>query len=172
MTRSTRNAAILLLLLGTSVATLSVLDSGPFYRWQQRRMVERVLAADPEALLTAGRMLLASRAGYAGQISPSSPDVPMPIRRLKPTLIRISTNALGVDFSDAFNPFGIIVYATGQRPPAEPRFGRGPTRWIDGLWVYDDGQLETYGQQVGPANRSQPIRSETARPSSAGGARH
>lgn len=157
MTRITRNAAILVGALGVLVATLSVIDFGPIYRWQQKRMVERVLAANPEVLRTAGRALLASRVGFVGEISPLSPDVPMPIRKLKPTRIELSTNSLGVDFSDVFNPFGIIVYATGQNPPAKPKFGRGPTCWIDGLWVYDDGQLETYGQQVGPVNGSFPI---------------
>ena len=171
MTPSTRNAAILLVVLGTLVATLSVVDSGPFYAWRQKRMVERVLAADPSELLSAGRALIASRPGFVGEISPSSPDVPRAIRRLKPTLISVSTNSLGVDFSDVSNPFGIIVYAAGVGPPAEPKFGRGPRRWIDGIWVYDDGQLETYRQQLGAANGSQPIRSETNSTSSAGGSR-
>ena len=171
MTLSTRNAVLLLAIVATLVATLSMLDSSAFYAWRQERMVKRVLAADPAELMAAGRTLIASRPGFVGQISASSPDVPSAIRRLKPTLISLSTNSLGVDFSDVFNPFGIIVYAAGVNPPAVPKFGRGPRRWIDGLWVYDDGQLETYCQQVGPANGSQPIRSETNRTSSAAGSR-
>jgi len=62
----------------------------------------------------------------------------------------MSTNSLGVDFSDVFNPFGIIVYAAGLNPRAEPKSGIGPRKWIDGLWLYDDGQLETYGATFPP----------------------
>ena len=62
----------------------------------------------------------------------------------------MSTNSLGVDFSDVFNPFVIIVYAAGLNPRAEPKSGIGPRKWIDGLWLYDDGQLETYGATFPP----------------------
>jgi hypothetical protein len=171
MTISTRNVAIVLVIVGALLATLSVLDSRAVYAWQQQRMVKRVLAADPAELLRAGRTLIASRPGFVGEINPSSPDVPRAIRRLKPAVISFSTNSLGVDFSDVFNPFGIIIYAAGVNPPAEPKSGRGPRRWIDGLWVYDDGQLETYGQQFGPANGSRPIRSETNSTPPAAGSR-
>jgi hypothetical protein len=145
MRLNTRNALILLAIIGVVVVTLWVLDSNAVYAWRQERMVKRVLAADPAELLSAGRTLLASRPGFVGKITPSSPDVPSAIRRLKPTLISMSTNSLGVDFSDVSNPFGIIVYPAGVNPPAEPKSGIGPFKWIDGVWLHDDGQLETYG---------------------------
>jgi hypothetical protein len=118
--------------------------SSPFYHWQQKQMVKRILAADPEQLLSAGRTLLARRPGFDGEISPSSPEIPIAICRLKPTKVSMSANALGVDFSDASNPFGIIVYAAGVHPPVKVNTGIGPREWIDGLWLYDDGQLEKY----------------------------
>jgi hypothetical protein len=68
---------------------------------------------------------------------------------LKLTLISLSTNAVSVDFSDASNPFGIIVYTVGASLPPAPKTGRGPRKWIDGLWLYDDGQLETYAPTAG-----------------------
>lgn len=111
--------------------------------------------------MSAGRALIASRAGFVGEISPSSRDVPRAIRSLKPTRVSLSTNSLGVDFSDVFNPFGIIIYAAGANPPPPPKSGIGPRKWIDGLWLYHDGQLEGIGQPDGAANRSQPIRPET-----------
>lgn len=156
------------LLLGAvvlaGVSFLEFLGVPPFYAWQQKRMVKRVLAADPEQLLIAGRQLLHSRAGFSGEISTSAPEIPPAIRRLKPTRVSISTNSVWIDFSDVFNPFGIAVYAAGTD-------GSGPHKWIDGLWVYDDGQLEGIGQPDSPANGSQPIRSETNRTSSAAGSR-
>ncbi len=147
MTLSTRNTVILLAIIGAVVAALWLLDSSAFYEWQQKRMVKRVLVADPAELLSVGRALLASRPGFVGEIRSSSPDVPIAIRRLKPSHISMSTNSLGVDFSDLFNPFGIIVYAVGVNAPAEPKSGIGPRKWIDGLSIYDDGQLENFGQQ-------------------------
>ncbi len=169
MTLSPRNVVILVAIVGAMVVTLWVLDSSAFYAWQQKRMVRRVLAADPAELVSAGRALIAGRTGFVGEIDPSSPDVPPSIRRQKPTLMSVSTNSLGVDFSDVSNPFGIIVYAAGVNPPTVRKSGIGPREWIDGLWIYDDGQLENLGQQDGSANESQPIRSETnATPSAAG----
>ena len=85
MTLSTRNAVILLAIIGAVVATVWVLDSNAVYAWRQERMVKRVLAADPAELLSAGRTLIASRPGLVGKITPSPPDVPSAIRRLKPT---------------------------------------------------------------------------------------
>ena len=151
MRLSPRNAVtILFAILGGALATLCilcVLVSSPFYyHWQQKQMVQRVLAADPAQVLSAGRIVLARRPGFDGEIRPSSPEIPDAIRRLKPTKVSMSANVLGVDFSDASNPFGIIVYAAGVNPPAEPITGAGPRKWIDGLWLYDDGQLEKYGQ--------------------------
>ena len=146
------------------VVLLELMDSSAFYAWQQKRMVKRVLAADPEQLLSAGRQLLHGRAGFVGEISPSAPEIPPVIRRLKPTRVSISTNSVWVDFSDVFNPFGIVVYAAEAD-------GRGPHKWIDGLWLYDDGQLEGIGQPDGAAIGSQPIRSETNRTSSVAGPR-
>ena len=113
-------------------------------------MVRRVLAADPGELLSAGRTLIADRQGFVGEISTSSPDVPRVISRLKPTRISMSANRLGVDFGDVANPFGIIVYAIGVNPPAVDKSRRGPRKWIDGLWLYDDGQLENYGVTFPP----------------------
>lgn len=165
--------AVVMMLAAFAVLVLIVLleitDSSTFYAWQQARMVKRVLAAEPEELVSAGRALLASRAGFVGKISPASRDIPRDIRRLKPTRVFVSTNSLGVDFSDVFNPFGIIVYAAGANPPPPPKSGIGPRKWIDGLWLYHDGQLEGIGQPDGAANRSQPIRAETKRTSEAAG---
>ena len=153
------------------IVLLEITDSSTFYAWQQKRMVKRVLAADPKELVSAGRALLASRAGFVGEISPSSRDIPRGIRSLKPTRVSLSTNSLGVDFSDLFNPFGIIIYAAGANPPPPPKSGIGPRKWIDGLWLYHDGQLEGIGQPDGPANGSQPILSDTNSTSSAAGSR-
>jgi len=72
----TRNAVILLAILGAVIATLSVLDSSAFYVWQQKRMVRRVLAANPIELRDAGRTFLVSRQEFVGSISLSSSDVP------------------------------------------------------------------------------------------------
>jgi hypothetical protein len=164
MTLSIRNAVILLGMVGTLVATLAVFDSSAFYAWQQKRMVKRVLAADPAQLLSAGRTLIASRPGFVGEISPSATEIPGVIRRLKPTRVSFTTNSVWIDFSDVFNPFGIAVYAAGAD-------SRGPHKWIDGLWLYDDGQLEGIGQPDGAANGSQPVRAETNVTSSAAGSR-
>jgi hypothetical protein len=138
------------------VALLEITDSSAFYGWQQKRMVKCVLAADPEQLLSAGRQLLHSRAGFVGEISPSAPEIATAIRRLKPTRVSILTNSVWVDFSDVSNPFGIAVYAAGAE-------GKGPHKWIDGLWLYDDGQLEGIGQPHGSANRSQRVSPGTNR---------
>lgn len=146
----TRNAVILLAILGAVIATLSVLDSSAFYVWQQKRMVRRVLAANPIELRDAGRTFLVSRQEVVGSISLSSSDVPKTIRRLKPTFISVSTNSLGVDFSDAANPFGLMIYAVGVNPPPKTKSGIGFRKWIDGVWLYDDGQLENFGQITGP----------------------
>lgn len=148
MTICSRNLAILVAAFGALVAVLWVLDSRAFYAWQQERMVKRVLAVDPHELLSSGRALIASRQGVSGRVSPSSSSVPQTIRRLKPTLVSTGTNWLSVDFSDASNPFGIIIYADGVSPPPKPKSGIGPRQWIDGLWLYDDGQLETYGLEI------------------------
>jgi hypothetical protein len=146
MNPSNRNAVIVLALAGVLVVAVWLLDSSALYAWRQERMVKRVMAADPRELLSAGRELIASRQGRAGKISPLSSDVPKAIRRLKPTLISVSTNSLAVDFSDVSNPFGIIIHAVGLDPPAKPKSGFGPREWIKGLWLYDDGQLENFGQ--------------------------
>lgn len=171
MTLTARKAVVLLAIVGVFVVTLAVLDSSAYYDWQQKRMVKRVLAAEPEALLSAGRAFLANRSGFIGEIDPSSLDVPAAIRKLKPTLISMNTNSLGVDFSDVSNPFGIIVYAAGVNPPVKPKSGIGPRKWIDGLWLHDDGQLEGIGRPDGAANGSQPIPSVTNQTSSTAGSR-
>jgi hypothetical protein len=143
---------------------LELTESSGFYFWQQKRMVKRVLAANPEQLLSAGRQLLGTRPSYVGEISPSAAEIPGVIRRLKPTRISFTTNSVWIDFSDVSNPFGIAVYAAGAD-------GRGAHKWIDGLWLYDDGQLGGIGQQDSAANGSQPIRSERNRTSAAAGSR-
>jgi len=150
-----------------AVFVLEFFEPSFYYAWKQECMVRRVVAANPEHLLTAARQLLQSRPGFAGDINPSASGVPSAIRKLRPTRISFATHSVSIDFSDVFNPFGITVYAAGVSPPAAPPYGRGPRQWIEGLWVYDDGQLETYGQQVGPANGSQPNRSQTNGTSSA-----
>jgi hypothetical protein len=162
-----RNAVFLVFVAASIVAAILVVDylqSPSFYFRQQKRMVDRVLASDPDRLLRAGRQLFQSRPGYVGEISTSSPDIPSIIRKLKPTQITFRTNSLWVDFSDVMNPFGIVVF---------PGRGDDPYlhKWIDGLWLFDDGQLHTNGQPDGPANGSQPIRSETNRTSTAAGSR-
>jgi hypothetical protein len=125
----------------------------PSYEWQQERMVKRVLGANPQQLLSAGRQLLEARPGYVGEISTSSAEIPAVIRKLKPTLISIRTNSVEVDFSDPANPFGIIIFAAGAE-------GRGRHKWIDGLWLYDDGQLEKFRLQSGSLKENLPVRVE------------
>jgi hypothetical protein len=167
MTLSNRNTVGLVLVTVAVVAAILLveyLQSPSFYFKQQQRMVGRVLASDPNLLLNAGRQLLQSRTGYVGEISASSSDIPEIIRRLKPTRITLTTNSLWVDFSDVFNPFGIDVFPVGAD-------GAAPHKWIDGLWLFDDGHLRTNGQQDGATNRSQPIRIQTNRTSSAAGSR-
>lgn len=139
---STSNLVIVLFVASALVPLIWLLDSNVIYKWQQKRIVARVLAADPAELLRGGRALLASRTGYVGTIKPSSTDVPLSIRRLKPTMISVSKGSVSVDFSDVANPFGIIVYADGVNPPPQRNSRIGPRMWIDGLWIYDDGQLE------------------------------
>lgn len=129
----------------SGVAFLESLGVPPFYAWQQKRMVRSVLAANPEQLLSAGRELLGRRQGYVGEISCSAPEIPYAIRRLGPTRVSFNTNSVWVDFSDVFNPFGVVVFT------AEPQNeGQGLHKWIAGLWLYDDGQLERTGQQIAP----------------------
>jgi len=142
MTLNIRNAVFLVFVavaIVTAILVLEYLQSPSFYFRQQRRMVDRVLTSDPDRLLSAGRQLLQSRTGYVGEISTSSPDIPGIIRKLKPTQITFRTNSLWVDFSDVFNPFGIVVFPAGAGGPA-------PHKWIDGLWLFDDGHLHTNGQ--------------------------
>ncbi len=136
---------------------LETLDSPAFYAWQQERMVKRVLAANPQELLAAGRTMIANRPGFTGQINPASRNIPKAIRQLKPTCISVSTISLGIDFSDVPNPFGIIIYAAGAPPPAMPKTGIGPRQWIEGLWLYDDGQLDQFGQSALTGNRGTPV---------------
>ena len=167
MRLNSSNVVFLAIVAVATIAAILVLEyrqSPSFYFRQQERMVDRVLASDPDRLLSAGRQLLQSRAGYVGEISVSSSDVPEIIRKLKPSQITFGTNSLWVDFSDVSNPFGIVVFPVGADGPA-------PHKWIDGLWLFDDGHLHKYGQPGGPANGSQPIRSETNRTSSAAGSR-
>jgi hypothetical protein len=164
-------AAAVMVVVLASALPLEFFEPIFYYRWKQERMVKRVMGANPEQLLSATRQLLQSQPGFVGDMSPSAAGVPGAIRRLRPTKISIGTNAVRVEFSDVFNPFGIIVYAAGVNPPPAPQYGRGPREWIDGLWVYDDGQLETYRQPVGPVNGSQPVRPETNRTASATGSR-
>jgi hypothetical protein len=137
---------------------LELLEPSFYYRWKQKRMVSRVMAANPEHLRRAARELLQSRPDFVGEISPSAPGLPSELRKLKPRRISVTTNSVSVDFGDVFNPFGIIVYAADSSPPAAPLFGRGPRQWIDGLFLYDDGQLETSGQQNGANVLQHPLR--------------
>ncbi len=170
MTISSRSLAILVAAFCALIAALWVLDSTAYYMWRQERMVKRVLAADPHELLSSGRALIAGRQGVGGRVSLSSSSVPETIRRLKPTLISTGTNWLSVDFSDVSNPFGFIIYADGVPPPPRPKSGIGPRKWIDGLWLYNDGQLETYGLEIRAPAARDPVNSETNHTSSADGA--
>ena len=171
--------ALVAVILGVAVVGASVLTFGVlelfeptfYYFWKQERMVRRVMAANPAELLSASRELLRSRPGLTGHVSPSALDLPRQLRKLGPTEIWFFTNAVSVDFSDVFNPFGITAYEVGAEPPPPTQYGVPPRQWIEGLYVYDDGQLERYGQQLGAANGSQPIRSETNRTPSAAGSR-
>ncbi|MFT4588201.1 MAG: hypothetical protein ACI9VS_000908 [Candidatus Binatia bacterium] len=40
-------------------------------------------------------------------------------------------------FSDAANPFGFTVFPEDVK-------GNGTREWTDGLWLFDDGQLDAY----------------------------
>jgi hypothetical protein len=133
-------------------AAMLVWQSPTYYFWQQERMVRRVLRANPIELRDAATALLTKRENSLGKIDPSAAEVPNAIRILKPTSIMVSSNQIGIDFGDAFNPFGIIVYRPGYTPPPHEKWGRPPLRWVDGLWLYDDGQLEQYGQPLRAAN--------------------
>jgi hypothetical protein len=169
MAISTRTSVILLVTVGAVVAAISLLESSSYYEWQQKRMVRAVLAANPDELLRAGRMLLANRSGYVGEMSSSSRDIPPPIRRLQPKRVLLKSDSVWVEFSDICNPFAFTVFTPAA--DASKTVGYGWHKWIDGLWIFDDGQLEKFGQPGGPANGSQPIRSETNRTSSAAGSR-
>ena len=120
----------------------------PYRHWQQKRMVERVLATDPNDLLKAGRQLLASKPDFVGNLDPSSAEVPIVFRRLKPTYVYISKSCLTVNFDHVVNPFGVAIFRDGY--PA--RFKR---EWIEGLWLFDDGQLRKFGLENWP-NKNQP----------------
>jgi hypothetical protein len=148
---------------------LEVLEPTFYYEWKQERMVRRVMTANPEQLLSAARELLRSRPGLTGPVKPSALDLPRALRKLSPTRVWFLTNAVYVDFSDVFNPFGITAYAIGAKPPPPGQYGVPPRQWIEGLYVYSDGQLERYGQQVGAANRSQSVRPDTNRTPAAAG---
>jgi len=154
MSRSFRTSLLFILVAAAVVAMLLLLQywqSPSFYQKQQRRMVERVINSDPHALLLAGRDFLRNRTGYLGEVDTSSSEIPKVIRELRPTNITFSTNEVWIDFSDAFNPFGIVVFSPGFDGPA-------PHKWIDGLWLFDDGQLhrsnylERIGQQIDGPN--------------------
>lgn len=160
-------AAVGVLILAFSV--LELIEPPFYYFWKQERMVRRVMSANPDQLLSAARELLRSRPGFTGRVEPSAVDVPRGLRKLHPTGICFSTNSISVDFGDVFNPFGITAYAIGAEPPPPPHYGVPPRQWIEGLYVFDDGQLQTYGHQVGAANRSQPVRSETNQQSAGAG---
>jgi hypothetical protein len=169
--------SVIAFLVGTGAVVASILTFGIleliepsfYYDWKQERMVRRVMTQNPEQLLSAARELLHRRPGFTGHVNPSALDLPVALRRLRPTEIWFATNAVSVDFSDVANPFGITAYEIGAKPPPPSQYGA--RQWIEGLWVHDDGQLETYGQPVGPANGSHTIRPETNRTSSAAGSR-
>jgi hypothetical protein len=153
------------ILLGVSIATAAVFCvvafisvSPTYYHWQQERMVKRVLTAEPRDLLSAGRVLIQSRQGFIGEIDPSSHEIPIAIRKLTPTRVTFSKRGIIVDFSDLANPFGIVVFKAGVVPPTNWTSGPYPLQWIDGLWLYDDGQLGKYPQHSKHLKRSMPIR--------------
>lgn len=111
------------------------LSPGPIFSWQERRAVKRVLAADPQQLLEAGQTLLQKHPGFTGTIPSSSPAIPDVIRKLDPAYISFTTNSVAIDFGHPANPFGIVVFAPGEK-------GHGRHEWINGLWLFDDGQLQ------------------------------
>ena len=140
--------------IGVSIlafGALELFEPSFYYDWKQERMVMRVMTANPEELLSASRALLRSQPGLTGHVDPSQLELPRALRKLRPTKMWFFTNAVSVDFSDVFNPFGITAYAIGAKPPPPSVYGLPPRQWIEGLWVHDDGQLERYGQQVGAA---------------------
>ncbi len=151
-------------MLATGIGTVAlafillfVLWESPFvYHKRQGLMVWRVLSSNPEDLLDAGRQLLKEHHGSVGEVSPSSSTVPKVLRNLSPSRIRVSTNSIAIDFSDLFNPFGIVVFPFGE-------VGRGPHKWIDGLWLYDDGQLEPLRKNGSMTNGGRVLRLETNR---------
>jgi hypothetical protein len=124
---------VALMLLG---AAKLFLPPGPLFSWQERRAVKRVLAADPQQLLVAGRLMLQQRPGFTGTLPPSSPDIPAVIRKLDPAYISFTTNSVAIDFGHPANPFGIVVFAPGEK-------GQGRHEWISGLWLFHDGQLHS-----------------------------
>jgi len=126
--------AIIAIATVVALLLLNHSESPEYYFKQQQRMVERVLAANPNELLLAGREMLERRPNYVGEINPAAHEIPVAIRKLKPTRIFFQTNSVSVDFSDAFNPFGIVVVRTGME-------GGSMVKWIDGLWLFHDGQL-------------------------------
>jgi hypothetical protein len=121
-----------------AVIVLEITEPPFYYAWKQQRMVQHVLKTNPVALRQAGRELLDGRPRFLGEIDPKSASVPDVLRRLKPTRITFWQDAVYVDFSDLFNPFGIAVSVPGHR--GHPQHGRH--EWISGLWLFDDGQLE------------------------------
>ena len=120
---------------------------GKLYDRQQAQMVKRVMESDPQALLVAGRELLAKRNGRIGDADLTDIDLPPAIRGLRPTEISFRTNSVSIEFSDVFNPFGITVFDNANDAP-DPYY-RGH-KWVDGLWLYHDGQLEGYAFNTPP----------------------
>ena len=153
MKRVSRITVALGLGVGLLIVASMVFLSPTYYFWRQERMVRRILRTDPVELRAAARALLRARTNAEANIEPSGRDVPAAIRSLHPTLITVSSSSIAIEFGDAANPFGVIAYLPDATPPPSGRFGKPPVQWIDGLFVYDDGQLEHYGQPSGPTNR-------------------
>lgn len=124
-------------------ALVSSFDSNAYARGQARA-VQSVKESDPRLLLAAGRELLAKRAGRAGEIDVSDPIVPEAIRKLRPDSIWFQADAVYVNLGDIMNPFGFTVFKAGAtgRDVGCLMVKAGQSReWIEGLWVFHDGQL-------------------------------
>lgn len=127
-----------LLFVGVIYYTVLVFLGPRFYRLQQKRMVERVMNSDPQALRLEGRRLFMMHDGKIGGVAISDLEIPSVLKSLKPSRISFNSGSVDIDFGDPFNPFGITVFekdSQGYDPDSSSE------KWIDGVWIFHDGQL-------------------------------